>query len=139
MTKFKIETVLEKMIGKQFSYNGNAHRFFRFRCEETEFFITTDKADLNVDNSDAEKFFSNCLPIADDAHLPTTVKQQTTIQQTSSKLSKIIFGNIEKLKEDASYIPQAQAINEQLKSMVDLGKAEIEMMKLQVMLRNKVN
>lgn len=135
MTKFKIETVLEKMIGKQFSYNGNAHRFFRFKCDETEFFITTDKSDLNVDNEDAEKFFANCLPIAEDFHLPTTVKAQTAVQQNSSKLSGIIFDNIEKLNKDAGFIPQAQAINEQLKSMVDLGKAEIEMMKLQVMLR----
>ena len=55
---------------------------------------------------------------------------QSVISQNSSKLAEILMENIEKVKANPSYIPQAEAVNSQVKSMIELGKAEIEMHKV---------
>lgn len=55
----------------------------------------------------------------------------TVIGTNSAKLAEILMDNIEKVRKDPKYIQQAEAVNSQVKSMIELGKSEIEMLKVQ--------
>jgi len=139
MTKFKIETTLESMKGNLFSYNLKEHRILRFKITEERVWIVTDLDDFNIPHSEAKDLLGKFLPIDEkDPFLPSspikhTALPQTSISENAAKLSEIIMGNIEKVKEDAGFIPQANAINDQLKSLIELGKAEVESLKVQAM------
>ncbi len=62
----------------------------------------------------------------------TTVTMPATVISTNSeRLAKIMMENIEKVQADPKFIPQAESILGQVKSMIELGKSEIEMLKVQ--------
>ncbi|MCO6499105.1 MAG: hypothetical protein J5I47_01865 [Vicingus serpentipes] len=46
-----------------------------------------------------------------------------------SNVKQILLDNIKKVQENKDYIPQAAEINNNVKSIIDLAKAEIEMVK----------
>lgn len=153
MTKFKIETTLESMKGKLFSYNLKEHRVLRFTVTDEQVSIVTDLKDFHLSHRQAEELIKDFLPIDENKPFvpPASPRPfsgngvqvaremvqlpQTSISTNAAKLSEIILGNIEKVKEDASFIPQANAINDQLKSLIELGKAEVEGLKVQAMMQ----
>lgn len=63
--------------------------------------------------------------------------QQTVIGTNSAKLAEILMENIQKVKDDPKYIPQAESVNSQVKSMIELGKSEIEMFKVQAFMSSR--
>jgi len=52
--------------------------------------------------------------------------QSSIIGQNASELTNIIMDNIKKVKEDPSFIPQAEAINSGVKTIIDIAKTQIE-------------
>lgn len=58
----------------------------------------------------------------------------TVIGSNANAIAKTILENIQRVKDDPKFIPQAEAINSQLKTLVDLGKSEIEMLKVSAFL-----
>lgn len=144
MTSLKIQTTLENMKGKLFSHNLKEHRVLRFTVSDHRMKVVTDRSDFDVPLEHAKDLLEDFLPIDESKpFLPAAraerrdvaLMPQTSISANAAKLSEIILGNIEKVKEDPAYIPQANAINDQLKSLIELGKAEVEGMKVQVMLQ----
>ena len=63
--------------------------------------------------------------------------QQTVIGTNAAKLAEILMENIQKVKDDPKYIAQAESVNSQVKSMIELGKSEIEMFKLQAFISSR--
>jgi hypothetical protein len=63
--------------------------------------------------------------------------QQTVIGTNAVKLAEILMENINKVKDDPKYIAQAESVNSQVKSMIELGKSEIEMLKLQAFMSSR--
>lgn len=61
----------------------------------------------------------------------------TVIGSNASKIAEMIMDNIDKVQKDPKYIPQAEAVNAQLKTLVELGKSEIEMIKVSAFLNAK--
>lgn len=66
-----------------------------------------------------------------------TVK--TVIGENSLAISKILLQQIEKVQENKDYLPQAKEIRENVRELISLGKAEIDMYRIaaQVMLKSK--
>ncbi|MBC8053771.1 MAG: hypothetical protein H7Y13_11970 [Sphingobacteriaceae bacterium] len=56
----------------------------------------------------------------------SAVLENTIIGKNSSFIAETIQETITKLKESPSFIAQAEAINSQMKTLVEMGKAEIE-------------
>ena len=50
----------------------------------------------------------------------------TVDKAVTSKLKDILMENIEKVKADKDYIPQAQAVKDNVDSILNLAKTEIE-------------
>jgi ATP-dependent Lon protease len=148
MIRIEIESKLHNMIGKLYTYKLKEHRLLRFTCNDNNFKVVTNKEDLIINNSDAKSFFNDFLFIDEEKPFvpktalsltgPTAINQdvvkfsETSIQKNSAALADIIMENIKLVKEDKNYISQATAINEQLKSLIEIGKTEVEIMKAQV-------
>lgn len=49
---------------------------------------------------------------------------------SNKELREILMDNIRKVQADKEFIPQAAAINEQLKSIIDMRKTEVDVLKL---------
>ncbi len=144
MTKMKMESKLHDMIGKLYTYKLKEHRVIRYKCETSFSKIVTDKEDIIINHDEASDFFDQFLMI--DEENPVVSSQElmhpgassqlqlprSTIQESCGDLSAIIMENIKKVKEDKEFIPQANAINEQLKSLIELGKTEVDLIKAQV-------
>ncbi len=72
------------------------------------------------------------LQVADtETGVSSNLVNNTVIGNNSAKLAEILMDNIEKVRKDPKYIQQAEAVNSQVKSMIELGKSEIEMLKVQ--------
>lgn len=52
--------------------------------------------------------------------------QKTVIGQTASPLKDILMDSIKKVQNDPSYIPQAKAIRENVRELVNLARVEID-------------
>lgn len=50
----------------------------------------------------------------------------TVIGSNAKDIAKTILENIQRVQEDPKYIPQAEAINSQLKTLVDLGNLKLK-------------
>lgn len=63
-----------------------------------------------------------------------TVK--TVIGENALTISKILLSQIQKVQESPDYLPQAKEVRENVRELISLGKAEIDMYRIaaQVML-----
>jgi len=140
----QMESKLSEMIGKLYIYKQKEHRILRFQCESSFTKIVTSREDIIVNHDEAKEQLTDfllvdesspALPSKPSDNLPATnhmTMPELSFKSNVPQLSEIIMGNIEKLKTDPSYISQASAINDQLKTLVELGKTEIEMAKMQL-------
>lgn len=151
MKKLEIESKLHGMIGKLYLHKQKEHRIIRYEVKSTFTKVTTSKEDLILGNDLIDEFFNGLLFIDEDKPfipkvpavqnkteaMPVQENTQisltkSTIQDNLGKLSDIIQNNIELINADPKNIPQANAINEQLKSLIELGKTEVEIIKCQI-------
>lgn len=144
--KFQIESLLHDMIGKTFMYKNNNHKVLRFKVNDIETRIITDIKDLIFETSEAKEKLKEFLSVDDtlmirshsvpdelyeDDHMPMTKFPDLIIHKQSAGLSEIILQNIKLIQEDPeTNIKKAMAINEQIKSILDICKIEVEAMKV---------
>lgn len=61
----------------------------------------------------------------------------TILTDKSTDLVDLIMANIRKINEDPKNIPQADAVNSQVKTLIDLGKTQLETLKLAAFISQK--
>lgn len=129
MKTFEIENSAQSMIGKMYDYNGTRLRVLRYELVGTRLKLITDVKDVVAMDMDIPSVLSAFHPIADIA--PTTgidlIIRQTTIGSMAKELKDEAMEAIRNVKKDKSYIPQAHAINEGIKNILEIAKTEIEM------------
>lgn len=64
------------------------------------------------------------------------IMTSSVIGSNGKELSDILKDNIRKVQSDPAYIPQAQAIADQVKEIINLAKVEVEMVKAVSSLKN---
>lgn len=125
----KLEARLESMISKSYMYNATEHRIMAFKIFPDQVMIVTDKAWKNIPLTKINAELENFLPIEPEKGKNDAIVL-SSINENQKSLSKTVMENIEKIKADASYIPQAKAVNDQIKTMIAMAKVEIDLMKL---------
>jgi hypothetical protein len=60
------------------------------------------------------------------------------IFQSGQEIKNLLLENIKKVNNDPSFIPQAQEINSNIKSIIELAKTEVEYLKALTMLNRNV-
>jgi len=120
---------LERMVGKSFVYNQDEHKIIKYEFAGGSLIITSDKQDIIFSAVDYRFHLKEFLPI-DDKIAATTLQLNVANQSVMTELKDVLLDNIRKVKENKDYIPQAQEINSQVKSMIDLARTEIDFIKI---------
>ena len=129
---------LDGMKGRHFMYNTKTYHFLNYEIGTEGITIVTDKKFFkNIDPDTIETMLKEFLPIETPAlrQEVAPVPMQSISNGTIGKLKDILLDNIEKVKEDPNYIPQAQAVASNVDSIINLSRAEMEAYRLAVQLK----
>ncbi len=124
-----IPRALEKMIGRSFLYMAN---------EITIKSITRGKDDdLFVVNSDTGRTLTCTLGELRKEFLPCGPKpiaieiyRDLDARMPLNHVVEALEDNLAKIKADPGYLPQAKAVNETAKQLIELRKVQVEMVKI---------
>lgn len=137
MKAYELEAVLDGFKGKNIRQFGKSKgRVIRWELKEKTLKLITDQADVVILIEDIDQDLQQIEVMPEEVAV-MAVPQTSMIQRVNKDLQEILMDNIKKLKSDKEYIPQAQEINANVRSMIDLAKAEIEYMKTLAYLHKK--
>jgi AAA15 family ATPase/GTPase len=129
---------IAQMVGSTYMYKKENYTLKGFIPEEQKVRILTDKQDIVLLNDGLHHSLSLFLEVEQEPQLPQVVKK-SEVQTAMGSLTSILLENIETVRKDKDFIPQAESINTSIKTMIDMAKAEIDyrkteldMMKLQL-------
>lgn len=121
-----VETKLKDMVGRSFMVNSVTYKVANFRIADDKIMIATDKKFFDIGLANAVKVLDMFLP-TDDEHLPLPVVEVKALG-SAGEIKDIIMDNIRQLRGNPAYIPQAHAINESVKVLVEVAKTEVQML-----------
>jgi hypothetical protein len=118
------------MVGRTFLYSGTEYSVMKITHVEDDLYdVQTDKRTIRLSDGELRKEF---LPV----HVPT--KKGTNGQalvkylpdgKDMVDLSAVLNENIKKLQTDATFIDQARAINESAKTIIELKKLQLDVIR----------
>jgi hypothetical protein len=117
---------LRKLVGKIYLHNGSQIKIENYTENKGNVTIVTDKGFIDKTNAEIPDFIESLQPIEGAMSVIPQMKIDTG---TIGSLKDILMENISKVKADASYIPQSEEINKNVKSIIDLAKTELDMIK----------
>jgi hypothetical protein len=130
MKAYELQARLNELINKKILLDGKKGHVIRWQLKDDMLKITMNTADIVLLGNDIQQGLNRITmlddePLAEVMHVPNT----TLIHRVGMEISELLLDNIKRVKDDKEYIPQAQEINSNIKTMIDLAKAEIEYMK----------
>lgn len=138
MNTQQLQAKLEQMKGRTFLYAKISHDVTSYIINETEgmFVLITDKNRFPRKFESAKDFLSYWIPVETSLSVPATIESNEGSPQLPVELEKensladsmidILKDNIERIRKDAKYIPQAKAINENVNSMIQLQRLKLD-------------
>lgn len=126
---------LESMVGKTFQYGSKIHYVIEFTLDDVKEKFTL-KTNMNVFERTfeaAKEFLSyweetNTIGNSQDSKASALVVME---QENSlvDKLTNMLLDNITKVQADPKYIPQAQTVNNNVNSIINLTKLKLDVLK----------
>lgn len=123
------------MAGKLFMYNSGNYRLISYEVETEQVIIATDRRIFKVTPAQAMPLLANFLPV-DESETPVLASGNDKFLEmirgsvtlgSAGQLRETLMANLKKVQEDPSYIPQAQVVNQTVSTIIDLAKAEVDM------------
>lgn len=113
------------MVNKTWMYNARHHKLLSYRISENSVILVTDKEWYEIPITKINKELSSFLPVAtSNSHKDVSIVLFSGNGQSS--LRDVVMDNITKLQSDPNYIKQAEAINKQVKTMIEMSKLKIK-------------
>ncbi len=130
----KLVKQLEAMVGKTYNYGGRIHYVKTVvpNVDEAKFTIRTNLDIYERSYESGPDFLTywteaiNTLPTAPEAQEVSLMEKDTA---TVDKLTELLMDNIIKVQQDAGYIKQAQSINNNVNSILNLTKLKLDVLK----------
>lgn len=134
----EIQKKLESMKGKSYEYAKAIHTVKSYEVSNTDqkFVIKTNLNSFTRKFESAPEFFKYWyeqagLPAAAEeqsqvAYLPVLFEQENSL---ADELVTLLKGNIEKVKADPKYIPQAKSINNDVNSILLIQRLKLDLVK----------
>ena len=119
--------------GRSFMYRADTIHVVDYRPEGGKVTIVTDKKWFDFSYEKIEGFLNELLPVEQDAENERgmlMVRQAKTTTSSINELRTVLMNSIEQVQKSKDYIPQAQEINSNVKSIIDIAKTEIEVLKI---------
>ena len=123
--KTKVVDRLEKMKGKRFLYHAKMQTVLNYQVNKDEVIIATDFQIKTIDIEKIDEELNQFLPVQDSVEVSMFRKNKTI-----PDLADIVMSNIKKIQEDKEYIPQAKAIHDGIKTLVNMAKLDLQMQKM---------
>jgi hypothetical protein len=122
--------ILERMPGKTFFFEQIEETIANYEFEGPRCLIHTNKQTHNFLWADGRQYLKRFLPIPAQDIAPVgpqlganyTPVLSTDLMHT---IKDTILANIEGVKKDRAFVPQANAINNSVRSLIELVKAEV--------------
>lgn len=124
-----VQEKLSEMIGKSWMYNARTFKILAIYTDNGTTSIATNKDLLKFKTEELPQKLNEFLPVEADE----TVGALVVLKETSKKipnLTGLIMENIDGIKSKSVDIPSAKAINDSVKTIIELAKLEIEVHKL---------
>ena len=119
----QLEEKLQSMLNKNWMYNTRNHKLLSYKLTEDKVILVTDKEWIDVPITKINQKLSEFLPA------PEEVQSEMSVilfkGNGKASLKDLIYENIEKIKADTAYIPKAKALNEQVKTVIEMAKLEL--------------
>jgi len=137
-TTTKLKAKLDDMVDKVFTYANTQHTVTDVSIDEDAetFLIKTDKNRFTRKIESAASFlpyWKQHIDEADDERMPSPVPANLMIPDEDnnliSSLTDILVKNIQKVQENPGYIAQAHAVNNGVKTIVELQKVKLSVLK----------
>lgn len=125
MQNVEIQQKLNDYMNKSWLVNTSVHLFRNFSVDDKETVIATDKVILKYRNGEILKKLKDFLPVE------TAVVEKYNPSNNFPTLEKTVLETIEKLKgkDGEKYIKQSAAINNSVKTMIEIGKLQVAIKK----------
>lgn len=121
--------LLKAKTGDRFKYRNQEYTLIGVDFEGSVYKLDTDRERLFI-TEDGLNDINFINMEQQNKYLEKPVESASSIISTSAgELTNIMMDNIKKLQTDPSFISQADAINSQVKTMIDIARAQIEMYK----------
>jgi hypothetical protein len=137
MTPKLAEPAVKLMVGKWFKYHKEELFIKGYEIKDVHLKLRTDKRDVTIHENDISPILDAFVLIPE----PTSVipLRESAVKSISgvTELKDILLDNIKKVQTSKEYIPQAQAVNDSVKTIIELAKAEIESIKLGVIINRE--
>lgn len=124
----EVANKLRNMIGKTWVYKAQTLLFQGIEIvnkDEIKLY-TSDKEIVLTNPSMAHFFIEDCKP---GENLPEKSKEQEKNDEVMASLKGVLMENINNIRRDPAYIPQAQAISKQVQTLINLTTLEININK----------
>jgi hypothetical protein len=134
MNTKKLSDRLEHMKGNTFTYAAQVHCVLDYKIDDEKFIIKTNVTEFSRKLESAEEFLKYWAPatqtglavIDENKQVAVYVEQE---RSQADDLIAILKENIAKIQENPGYISQAQAVNENVKSIIDIQKMKLDYIK----------
>ncbi len=134
----KFKEKLVAMVGNEFLFETTRENLIinNWNFQDEQLILNTSKGDYSCVFTDIDEFLKKFLPVEAESSASTELLAENN-QQTGSlvfgggvllELKNTVMESIRKVKDNKEYIPQATAINEGVKQIVELAKTEIAFM-----------
>lgn len=122
---------LDEMIGNTYvnKKDGVSHHFLSYKIKNEDVTIVTNKEWFVKHISEVTFFLELFTLTKNENKAEVTVFVQKN-RSHFDDVKAIIKANIQKVQEDKTYIPQASEVNNQIKSLIEISKMEIEAFKI---------
>lgn len=122
---------LKSMIGKTYLYNAKEIVVTNIReTDDGLIEVHTNKRIFTFEKSQLKK---ELLPVETKDDTDKQLQVYYGLKNDSEEMSKlvsILMNNIEKVQNDKSYIDQASAINENARTIIEMQKVKVDMIKV---------
>lgn len=127
-----MEEKLKELIDKEFIYQGKKITIKTVKKINASFVVITDKRTFNFYEAEAHKFIQDLEiinPIKPTAKMEQSAKPTEEIQVKSQEgVRQVLLDTLAKVKNDKSYIPQANAICNIASQLINIQKLELQML-----------
>jgi len=124
----ELEKKLDNMVGNTYMYNTRNYKILKYYTQNGTIILATDRELLNFKTEKTEEELKQFLPVDE-----STSSAVTIFGKNKSELNSLLTAikeNIELIKKDDKNIPKAKAINESVKSIIEVFKLEIDAVKI---------
>ncbi|MBB4036582.1 hypothetical protein GGR21_002488 [Dysgonomonas hofstadii] len=124
---------LRTMIGNVYRYEGVGRMTVHDVIESESFgILKTDTGDIKISLADIDQELEYFVLLNTNGLVKNPTLLDMVVQSNSmyATLQNTLLDTIQKIEKDDKYIPKAEAINETVKSIIDLEKVKVQTLQL---------